>query len=198
MKSKTLYWLFFSTILLCSENLYALSWGSITNFIDDVVKYSDEAYDYIKGFGKKTADEAPAPELQKPDPAVDEIQKETRRRITNLEKEFINSGNKKTVNGKKVVQRDQTFDKDYTDAEGRTNCDRMKRGLAPLGKDGKSVELHHLKQQDDGIITEMTFSEHKDYTNILHRYTDTSEINRKDFKVWRIQYWKERANSLCQ
>lgn len=29
------------------------------------------------------------------------------------------------------------------DVMGRTNLDRMKKGLAPLGPDGKSINLHH-------------------------------------------------------
>jgi filamentous hemagglutinin len=74
----------------------------------------------------------------------------------------------------------------------------MASGIAPIGKDGKSVELHHLKQQNNGIIVEVTNTEHLENTQIWHRYTDISEIERKEFDAWRIKYWKERANHLCR
>ena len=43
-----------------------------------------------------------------------------------------------TVNGKTVVTDNKTFDPDFIDSQGRTNAQRMKQGLAPIGTDGKS------------------------------------------------------------
>ncbi len=45
-----------------------------------------------------------------------------------------------------------------------TNIDRMKARRAPIGYDGKSVELHHLNQTPDGPLAEMSHEFHK---NIL-------------------------------
>jgi len=118
------------------------------------------------------------------------------RRITKLEKKFIKSGKEVKFLGKVVVKRNFIFDSKAKDALGRTNIDRMKQGLAPIGKDGKPIELHHLKQQNDGKIVELLNTEHKNHSKILHRYTDKSEINRNEFNKWKKQYWKERAKDF--
>ena len=118
------------------------------------------------------------------------------RRITKLEKKFIKSGKKVKFSGKVVVKRNFIFDSKAKDALGRTNIDRMKQGLAPIGKDGKPIELHHLKQQNNGKIVELLNTEHKKHSKILHRYTDKSEINRNEFNKWKKQYWKERAKDF--
>ena len=118
------------------------------------------------------------------------------RRITKLEKKFIKSGKEVKFLGKVAVKRNFIFDSKAKDALGRTNIDRMKQGLAPIGKDGKPIELHHLKQQNNGKIVELLNTEHKNHSKILHRYTDKSEINRNEFNKWKKQYWKERAKDF--
>jgi len=120
----------------------------------------------------------------------------TIRRITNVEKNLINSAKNTKVSGKVVAKRNSTFNPKEQDALGRNNVQRMKQGLSPIGKDGKSVELHHLKQKNDGKIVELTNKEHKSNSKILHRYTNKSEINRQDFDKWKRQYWKERAKDF--
>ncbi|WP_082355222.1 HNH/ENDO VII family nuclease [Bacillus sp. FJAT-22090] len=42
------------------------------------------------------------------------------------------------------------------DARGRTNLERMKKGLAPLGPDGKHINLHHTTQINENSIAEVT------------------------------------------
>lgn len=98
-------------------------------------------------------------------------------------------------NGKIVAQR-KIFDPCKRDALGRTNVQRMLQGLAPIGYDGKPVELHHLKQENDGIIVEMLSSEHRGHYKELHRYKKISEINRDEFMKWKMQYWKTRAKEF--
>lgn len=39
---------------------------------------------------------------------------------------------------------------------GRTNIQRMKQGLAPLGADGKSVNLQHMIQTNESAMAEVT------------------------------------------
>ena len=112
--------------------------------------------------------------------------------LSAIEKSLLKGAKYISVGGKLVAKRNRTF---YPNVKinGMTNIERMKKGLAPIGKDGKPVELHHLKQKDDGIIVELTSSEHKDNYKILHRYEKTSQINRTEFIKWRKEYWKKRA-----
>ncbi|MBF0786843.1 hypothetical protein IR123_02790 [Streptococcus sp. 19428wC2_LYSM12] len=50
-------------------------------------------------------------------------------------------------NGNKVYQRDDLIDPNLTDSFGRTNVERMQKGLVPIGYDGRSMELHHMTQR---------------------------------------------------
>jgi hypothetical protein len=111
-----------------------------------------------------------------------------RRRITAVEKHLIHSKGARLVrvNGKSVYKR-KVFQCN------RINKAEMLKGNSPFGLDGKRVELHHLKQQNSGKIVEMTQEEHKKFSSILHRYTNSSEIDRKEFTKWRKKYWKQRA-----
>ena len=43
------------------------------------------------------------------------------------------------VFGKTVTMDNSTFDPNFVDKQGRTNVQRMEQGLAPIGRDGKSV-----------------------------------------------------------
>lgn len=120
----------------------------------------------------------------------------TIRRITNIEKNLLKNAKLNNKSGKLVAQRNSTFNPQAKDALGRNNIERMEQGRAPIGKDGKSIELHHLKQQNNGTIVELTSKEHNLNSKVLHRYTKTSEINRQDFDKWKRQYWKERAKEF--
>lgn len=119
-----------------------------------------------------------------------------KRRITNLEKSFVDSGKRVKFSGYNFVKRDKVFDPKFVDDAGRTNIERMKSGLAPIGNDGKSVELHHMKQHNDGMIVEVSKKEHTENSEVFHRYTDKTEINRDEFTKLKTAYWKERANDF--
>lgn len=116
--------------------------------------------------------------------------------ISNIEKELKESSKIERVEGKIVAKRDITFKPCQKDAAGRTNIERMQEGLAPIGTDGKSIELHHLKQKDNGIIIEVTNDEHNKYSKTLHRYKDESEIDRREFEKWKRKYWRQRAKDF--
>lgn len=114
-----------------------------------------------------------------------------RRRITNIEKELINSqgAQKEYIFGRTVVKRN-VFDC------SRDNISLMLRGRAPFGADGKRINLHHLKQQKSGSLVELTETEHNTYSNILHRYVKKgSEITDRNggFMNFRQKYWKSRV-----
>ena len=103
-----------------------------------------------------------------------------------------------SVNGKNVIRDNGTFDPDAIDKQGRTNTQRMEQGLAPIGKDGKSVNIHHIDQTDTGPVKEITATEHQKSYSVLHENTgqSPSNINRGEFNKWRKDYWEWRSNNL--
>lgn len=103
----------------------------------------------------------------------------------------------KTVNGKDVlVQPD--INPDQMDELGRTNLERMEKGLPPKDADGKPYQLHHIGQNADSPLAELTQTEHMGGGNnkILHDMTKESEIDRGDFKTERTEHWKQRAEDI--
>jgi RHS repeat-associated protein len=96
----------------------------------------------------------------------------------------------------------QNIDWDQKDKKGRTNLERASKGKAPLGPDGKSINLHHSKQNAKGPLFELSESTHRKYdrTNALHPYKvdgsgkhPINPVNRKAFGKDRKQYWKDRS-----
>jgi len=117
-------------------------------------------------------------------------------RLSKIETVLFKQGRKIYVNGKKVYQRNDLFRIHEVDAFGRSNLKRMKKGLAPIGLDGKPIELHHLRQKNNGPILELTSNLHNKHSAKLHRYTNKSEIDRNAFMQWKNQYWKKRAEDF--
>lgn len=106
--------------------------------------------------------------------------------------------NKVEHNGTKVYQRNDIIDPNRVDKMGRTNIERMEQGLAPLGSDGKSVNLHHMTQTNDSAIAEVTQRFHQQNKGIIHINPNTipSGIDRNIFNSWRKSYWKNRVNDF--
>ncbi|NFP90978.1 HNH/ENDO VII family nuclease [Clostridium sporogenes] len=69
-------------------------------------------------------------------------------------------GNQVDHNGIKVYQRSDIINPNQVDKIGITNIQRMEQGLAPLGKDVKSVNLHHMTQTNENAIAEVTQTFH--------------------------------------
>ena len=113
-----------------------------------------------------------------------------RRRITKLEKRLLHSkyAKKQKFNGRVVVKR-RVF------KCSPANIARMKKGKAPIGFDGKPVNLHHLKQQQMGELVELSSYEHNKHSKILHRYTKTTEISDRNngFAKFRSDWWRNRV-----
>jgi A nuclease of the HNH/ENDO VII superfamily with conserved LHH len=118
----------------------------------------------------------------------------------------------KEVNGRKVYQRDDLFDPLAKDAKGRTNLELMKSGKAPIGYDGKPINLHHVTQTEPGPMAELLQTTHKENSNLLHMYRNQYDkswrdvdgtrrkynsapdpIDRGAFDKWKENYWKLRA-----
>ena len=103
-----------------------------------------------------------------------------------------------TFKNVKVYKRNDIFDPKLVDKDGLTNLQRMQAGKAPIGKDGKSVNLHHMLQSEAAGIAEVTETFHKLNHKIIHINPNTvpSGINRNQFNTWKRNYWKNRANDF--
>lgn len=83
---------------------------------------------------------------------------------------------------------------------GKTNLELMQLGRAPIGFDGKSVNLHHMLQSEDSPIAEVTQSFHQTNSAVIHINSSSgipSGINRAEFDKWREKYWKQRAKDFA-
>lgn len=97
------------------------------------------------------------------------------------------------VNGKTVLIKDN-IDLNLVDEMGRTNLERMSKGLSPLDSSGHSYELHHIGQNNDATLAVLTREEHD--SKFLHGFKEISEIDRKAFKKQRKQFWMTMAAML--
>lgn len=100
--------------------------------------------------------------------------------------------------GNRVYQRSDLIDPNLVDDIGRTNLHRMQNGLAPVGPDGRSLQLHHMTQRQNGAIAEITATMHQQNSRVLHINPNNipSGINRSAFDVWRADYWTWRAKDF--
>ncbi len=99
--------------------------------------------------------------------------------------------------GNLVYQRSDLINPSLTQ-NGLTNIQRMQQGLAPIGPDESSLQLHHMLQTASGPIAEVTRTFHQTYSSIIHINPNTvaSGIDRMAFNVWRAEYWMNRANDF--
>lgn len=97
--------------------------------------------------------------------------------------------------GHTVLQRAIDFQK--KDSGGRTNLERMRQGLAPLGPLNKPVVLHHVTQEND-LLAEVTSRTHTKYHGLFHYRLSphSSRINRANFRAFREKYWRYRASQI--
>jgi len=100
------------------------------------------------------------------------------------------------VNGKTVLK-DISINPSNKDAIGRSNLERMKRGLAPLDNQGESYNLHHIGQKQNSPLVELKNGIHKSEYSSLHNVEITkSEIDRDSFDKERAAHWKARAKEI--
>ncbi len=135
---------------------------------------------------------------------VDDVVEGTDDLVKNVaDKQKANTWNKSTeFRGQKVHQRDDLFDPDQITtwkSKGEivtgTNTERMMTGRAPIGYDGKSVELHHMLQTNDGPLAEISSTFHDKYKSVIHinKSSTPSGINRNSFNTYKRNYWKNRV-----
>ena len=107
-----------------------------------------------------------------------------------------------SFDGVKVIQNDGAFDPMQVDTMGNTNMERMarKQPLAPIGKDGKSVELHHLLQTKDGGLIELTQKAHRgkgaySFWHITDRKYRSLVDHGMDWINFTKSYWRWRGSN---
>lgn len=101
------------------------------------------------------------------------------------------------VNDKLALVRD--IDLKFVDDKGRTNLERMQKGLAAIDPNtGLSYELHHVGQKMDSTLAILTEAEHMQGGNnaLWHAIGKESEIDRVIFDKERIAFWKSLAIRL--
>jgi hypothetical protein len=133
--------------------------------------------------------------IEKQSPYSDEINKQIK-----SEKElniYKDAGlTEKEINNNKCLCKD--LDYEQKDQNGFTNTERMKMGIPPYDKEGKLIELHHIGQNKNAPLAELTKEEHigKKNNTILHDTTLDSDIDRQEFNKTRREYWKARAEEI--
>lgn len=116
--------------------------------------------------------------------------------VSDIEKKFLKSATSSKAFGKIVAKRNHIF---RPTAE---NLEKMRNGRAPIGIDGHPVELHHIKQEKDGIIIELTKKEHRgDHYEALHKCQSgmkcTTDVEHgSEWNAFRQKYWRERAKEF--
>jgi len=106
-----------------------------------------------------------------------------------------------TFEGNRVFQRNDLIDPTRLNPRTqRTSLEMMREGYTPTGPDGQPIQLHHLTQQEQGTIGEVTTTFHAENSRIIHINQPASEfpsgINRQQFNRWRRQYWINRARDF--
>lgn len=112
---------------------------------------------------------------------------------------YENAGLEKSeINGREVLVQPDIDLHTKTGPFNETNLERMRNGYAPLDEKGNQYQLHHIGQNMDSPLAELTNEQHSlngNY-NILHTKEGVSEINRKEFNIERSEHWKERARLI--
>ena len=113
---------------------------------------------------------------------------------------YENAGlNVETVGGRVCLPQPE-IDLDYKDANGMTNLERMENGLAPINpEDGLPYELHHVGQDNDGPLAELTHSQHmsSETNKTLHPIRSGSDVDHGySWRDVREEHWKARAEQL--
>lgn len=100
---------------------------------------------------------------------------------------------------RKVYQRHDINFNYYDERTGMTNLERMQHGRAPIGKDGKAIQLHHVIQKESGPVVEIREVTHQEYYHTLHGLVEKGDSFRNDpvldkqYNNFRSAYWKWRA-----
>ena len=103
--------------------------------------------------------------------------------------------------GHRVYQRNDIIDPNkinFINGKKITNRELMAKGNAPYGPDNRRIELHHMTQQNESALAEVTPTFHQQNKTTLHINPNStpSGINRTQFNTYRSNYWKNRLNDF--
>ena len=102
-----------------------------------------------------------------------------------------------------VNQNDAIINPFCEDEDGRLNLHRMLNGRAPIGPDGRSVNLHHWLREDPApegeyvLLGEITRDLHTRESGIFH-FPDEGIRDRSRFDFFRNLYWQTRAMDIIE
>ena len=103
------------------------------------------------------------------------------------------------VNGKPALLQPEIDGKACNDPRWPdwSNKELAEEGYPPRDRNGRPYELHHIGQNPDSPLAELTYEQHHSGGNfkILHTF-DESSIDRAQFNKERKEYWSERSKSL--
>jgi hypothetical protein len=87
-------------------------------------------------------------------------------------------------------------------AQGYANKQLMEEGYAPIGRDGKPINLHHLEGREPGPLIEVMQSLHQEHAVRLHDMIDSgagvhaTKAVALRFERWAKKWWAARANDF--
>lgn len=105
---------------------------------------------------------------------------------------------------RRVYQRNDIDFEYYDEDLKKTSLQLMLAGKAPIGSDGKPIELHHVLQEEVGPLVEIREITHREYRHILHglrgpgmSFRNDSVLN-KQYNNFKRRYWKWRAQTYLE
>lgn len=98
--------------------------------------------------------------------------------------------------GRPVYANYHLYDINQIDMIGRTNLQRMLRGICPIDKTGQDIlTIHHFDQTMEGPWVILPCCFHQLHTAKLHSEVSLSNgVNKQRFAKERIAYWKYQAS----
>jgi hypothetical protein len=78
----------------------------------------------------------------------------------------------------------------------------MAEGYAPIGRDGKPINLHHLDGTEPGRMIELQQSLHQEHAVRLHDMIEAGKgiqaikSTQRKYERWAEKWWKSRADDF--
>lgn len=110
---------------------------------------------------------------------------------------YVKNGLNEESIGDRTILTNPNINPNQLDGMGRTNQERMEKGLAAIDSNGESYNLHHIGQKADSPLAELTNKEHKENDAILHDKTKPTEVHgeNNNWDQERSSHWKSRASN---
>lgn len=117
-------------------------------------------------------------------------------------KVYENANLEESIVNDRLVLKTNEINPNLIDSFGRTNIERMEKGLSPIDESGNSYNLHHIGQKMNSPLAELTQHEHNIYDKILHDKTIKTEIhndtNELNWSKERKEHWQTRAKEIME